>query len=122
MISLGLVIMIDTSQPRNQNKVTVSRLAFLVGITIGITGIITQQHPWFTITSGVLGFALVNSFYTIPQFTQIKNLENAMPEFLRDVTEFRKIGYDMTIHSFNSLASANTINTLTSYLVQYFPS
>jgi archaeal flagellar protein FlaJ len=100
MISLGLVIMIDTSQPRYQNKVTVSRLAFLVGIIIGIIGIILQQHPWFIITSGVLGFALVNSFYTIPQFAQIKNLENAMPEFLRDVTEFRKIGYDMTISLF----------------------
>ncbi|MDE1767078.1 MAG: hypothetical protein KGI27_12530 [Thaumarchaeota archaeon] len=100
MISLGLVIMIDTSQPRNQNKVIVSRLAFLVGIIIGIIGIISQQHPWFIITSGVLGFALTNSLYTIPQFTQIKNLENAMPEFLRDVTEYRKIGYDMTISLF----------------------
>ena len=100
MISLGLIIMVDTSQPRNQNKVTVSRLAFLVGIIVGTTGIILQQHPWFVIASGVLGFALTNSFYTVPQFTQIKNLENAMPEFLRDVTEYRKIGYDMTISLF----------------------
>ncbi|MGI0101927.1 MAG: hypothetical protein ACREA7_04950 [Nitrosotalea sp.] len=100
MISLGLVIMIDTSQPRNQNKVTVSMLAFLVGIITGAIGIILQQHPWFIITSGVLGFALTNSLFTVPQFTQIKNLENAMPEFLRDVTEYRKIGYDMTISLF----------------------
>jgi flagellar protein FlaJ len=100
VVSLGLVIIIDASQPRNQNKVSVSRLAFLAGTVIGMVCIALQQHPWFVITSGVLGFALVNSFYTMPQITQIKNLENALPEFLRDVTEYRKIGYDMTISLF----------------------
>ncbi len=97
MMSMGLIVMIDSAQPRNLNKITIGNLAFVVAIIIAIAMSSLRQAPWLVITSSVLGFALANMFNTTPQFLRIKNIENALPEFLRDVTEYRKIGYDMTI-------------------------
>jgi len=100
IMSMGLIAMTDSAQPRNLNDITVSKISFIVGIVSSLMMLAAHQPPWLIVTSGVLLFALVNMLHTGPQFLRIKNTENALPEFLRDVTEYRKIGYDMTISIF----------------------
>lgn len=101
LTSLGLVVLVDSSQPRNKDRITMNRFAIVAGVIISLVFTLLQVHPWLSVTAGVMGFSLVNLLHTRPQFLLIKNVEGALPEFLRDVTEYRKIGYDMTISLFH---------------------
>lgn len=97
MLSIFLIVMIDSTQPRNLNKIKIVNLAFVGGISVAIIMLVLHQSPWLLITSGILVFAVINTLKTRTQFGQIKEIENALPEFLRDITEYRKIGYDITM-------------------------
>lgn len=97
LMSMMLIVIIDSAQPRNLNKIKIGVLPVVVGPVIAFVMSVLHQPPWLIITSSILGFAITNMLHTTSQFLQIKDLENALPEFLRDVTEYRKIGYDMTI-------------------------
>jgi len=100
LMSMGLIAMTDSAQPRNLNYITMNKMSFVAGIATSLVMLAASQPPWLIVTSGVLGFAVLNMLHTGPQFLRIKNTENALPEFLRDMTEYRKIGYDMTISVF----------------------
>jgi flagellar protein FlaJ len=52
--------------------------------------------PWLDAGVGLIAFSLVYGWSTFWQLREIRKCEDALPQFMRDVTEYKKIGYDIT--------------------------
>lgn len=51
--------------------------------------------PYLSIGLGLGVFAAGIAFQTVPQIRQINDVEETLPLFIRDLTEYRKVGYDV---------------------------
>ena len=91
-ITMILIIIIDSVQPKTMNVVKFNIISVLLGtITVAIALAAEQPH-WLIFGSAVFIGATFNQIVTARQFREISMIESALPDFLRDVTEYRKIG------------------------------
>jgi len=85
------------SQPRTYDVVRIpviipASLGLLVGIVLYLMGI--SRHVM--VAAVFATFAGLNGILVQRQLGEVSAIENALPRFLRDLTEFRKIGYSLT--------------------------
>ena len=111
VITMFMIILVHHTQPKVRDEVDFSNYS-LVGAAIAImVAIILQAELWLIAVIGVLAGAAVNLFFTINQFREIRLTEAAMPDFFRDMTEFRKIGVPIP----NSIARISRERKYNSY-------
>ena len=79
-------------------------VAFLVATYLG-------QPTWFTASVGIIAFSLVYGWSTFWQLREIRKCEDALPQFMRDITEYKKIGYDIT-KAIRRLAEERSYNSV----------
>jgi archaeal flagellar protein FlaJ len=98
MLSGAAYFLIDKSQPKSHNTITVNlRLAVVLSVVAGVfTALLFPMLYWLVVATSVGVFAFFVGRSSFTQLHDIKKIEEDLPQFLRDLTEYKKIGYDIT--------------------------
>ncbi|MEM2855623.1 MAG: type II secretion system F family protein [Candidatus Nitrosocaldaceae archaeon] len=111
--SIGLIVLADRAQPPMKDEIVHTNYTFVVG---GIVAIILfymikdgKIDIWLGLAITTILTSLVNLFYVLPQIRSVNSINKELPNLLRDVTEYRKIGYDLTA-SIIKLSEERTYN------------
>ncbi len=95
MIALLMYFMVRAAQPKTYDTLGGDARLGLVGFAAGALAASVTGQPWLVIAlSGAVGGAL----YGLPvraQLREVRMTEKALPDFLRSISEYRKIGYNM---------------------------
>jgi len=95
MIALLMYFMVKSVQPRTYDILGGDARLGLVGLVGGAIAASFTGQPWMVVAlSGAVGAAL----YGLPvraQMREVRLTEAALPDFLRNIAEYRKIGYNM---------------------------
>ncbi|AKA75007.1 type II secretion system F family protein [Saccharolobus solfataricus] len=88
------------NRPRYMDSIGLTKLQLLIGfiaalLTAGVIEIFLDEI-YYAIGLGLLSFSLASTIFMYNQIREINDVENSLPQFLRDITEFRKIGYDLS--------------------------
>ncbi|TRM97239.1 type II secretion system protein, partial [Sulfolobus sp. E1] len=87
------------NRPRYMDDIRLSiiqvLIAFLASFVIGGIVEVFIGKIFYTIGLSLFTFSLLFTIFSYKQVKEISDVEASLPQFLRDVTEFRKIGYDM---------------------------
>lgn len=88
---------ITKMQPKTYDEVKGgTAVAVVAGAVAGAVGYLLTQQMWLTLAASAGVFSVVFGYSSLPQLRSIRKVEDALPAFVRDVTEYRKIGYDVT--------------------------
>lgn len=124
LFSIIIGVVISSMQPPSNNVVGLSSV--VVGILAGVgiaSGMILyfalEQEMWLSIAVGFLIPTTISTILVGKQKKEIKDLEDATPQFLRDMTEYKKIGYDVML-AFSRLAKDNPYNKVFSNKLREF--
>ena len=97
MLSVLGYALITRAQPKTYDDIEGKVLiALLAGLAISVAGYLLSGQVWVGLAGGSLGFALIAGYSALPQVREINKVEDALPAFVRDITEYRKVGYDLT--------------------------
>jgi flagellar protein FlaJ len=91
-VTIFITLMIDLSQPRTRNIVNFNFKSIFVSIFFSTVLLLLGQQLWFVIGVGVVAGAIFNFVSCLKQFREISCVDSVLPDFLRDITEYRKIG------------------------------
>ena len=95
MIALVMYFMVRSAQPRTYDIMGGDAKLGLIGLAAGAMAASFTGHLWLIVAvSGAAGAAL----YGLPvraQMREVRMTEAALPDFLRSIAEYRKIGYNM---------------------------
>ncbi|MGI0010602.1 MAG: type II secretion system F family protein, partial [Nitrosopumilaceae archaeon] len=69
------------------------------------------QELWLAIALGFVVPSAISGVFVWLQTNEIKKLEDALPQFLRDITEYKKIGYDVSL-ALIRLSKENSYNKI----------
>jgi len=104
MLSVASYLVVDMAQPKGHDPVKGNAMYGLIGGGVASAVAYALQGPfWLVFAAGAGVSSGVYGFSTYRQVREVKQCENALPEFLRDLTEYKKIGYDLT-RAFTKLA------------------
>ena len=113
LVAMIIGVVVSSIQPPSFNIIGLNSVSLLVLAGIGIaTGIIMYSmefEMWLAIAVSFLVPTTISSIVVGRQKVQITRLEDATPQFLRDMTEYKKIGYDILI-AFSRVGRENTYN------------
>lgn len=91
-ITIMLILAISNIQPKTHNVVGFSKISVIASIVAGMAAFFALQQVWLVFAVTIFVAAFVNYVLVSRQFTEITMLERALPDFFRDITEYRKIG------------------------------
>lgn len=87
-----MIIIINSFQPKTKDNVKFSIFSILLGGIFALIVLVMNQPHWMILVVAVGVTAIFNHIATSHQFREISMIESALPDFFRDVTEYRKIG------------------------------
>ncbi|HKT22548.1 MAG TPA: type II secretion system F family protein, partial [Nitrososphaerales archaeon] len=97
MLTAGAWLVIDRAQPHTGDMVTGDlRVSAGAGAGVAVVTLLLQEPYWIVAAATVLVFTALYGWSTYFQIREVRQSEAALPQFLRDVTEYKKIGYDIT--------------------------
>lgn len=96
-ITAVMITIISRSQPKTKNVIKFNVFSILLGGSAALITLIMGQPHWLTFAIAVSVASIFNQIVTAQQFREIRMIESALPDFFRDVTEYRKIG--ISIHN-----------------------
>ena len=95
MIALVAYFVVKMVQPKTYDRLSGNARLGAIGLCAALVLTLPSREPWIIIgISGAVGAAL----YGLPvrsQLREVRMIEGALPNFLREVSEYRKIGYDI---------------------------
>ena len=95
LIAFVMYFLVRAAQPRTYDILSGDMRLGFVGLAAGALAASVTTQLWLVIAvSGAVGAAL----YGLPvraQMREVRMTENALPDFLRSIAEYRKIGYNM---------------------------
>jgi flagellar protein FlaJ len=118
LMTVAVFGLVNGSQPKTYDILKGDlKLSIIAGaITLSST-ILLGTALWLCIAATL---AAASTFYGASVFLQLREngiLEKVLPQFLRDVTEYRKMGYDIA-KAIMKISEENTYNTVFSNLLQ----
>jgi flagellar protein FlaJ len=118
LITVAVFGLVNGSQPKTFDTLKGDlRLSIIAGTITFAATILLGTAPWLCIAATL---AAACTFYGASVFLQIREngmLEKVLPQFLRDVTEYRKMGYDIA-RAIMKITEENTYNTAFNNLLQ----
>lgn len=86
----------STTRPKQPDFVRVNNVSPFVACTAGAVGAILLRLPLFLVIAVALSLLSgVYYFEAASKLREIAHVEESLPRFLRDLTEYRKMGYDI---------------------------
>ncbi len=99
------------SRPRYPDVIRANRaLPVALGVLAGVGALFLRVPPYLALTAGLLALGAGFTLQVAPQLKSIGEVESSLPQFLRDLTEYRKVGYD-PVRSIERLADESARET-----------
>ncbi|MFN3654303.1 MAG: type II secretion system F family protein [Candidatus Nitrosotenuis sp.] len=101
LLTIIMGVIISSIQPANFNSVGLDQktlaLLFGAGIVSGLASYILFKEIWIALAAGFLIPSAISAIISGRYVREVARLEHDLPEFLRDITEYKKIGYDILL-------------------------
>ncbi len=113
LVAVVMIQVIDSMIPQPKIKDYYKTNILLVGATPFIVLMalsILDIDPMLSLSASFISLLVAVGVDYMSQHSEIKGIENALPEFLRDITEYRKIGFPMIRAFFMIKESGRTYN------------
>lgn len=95
LIAVAMIFIANSAQPKSRDAIEHSKYAVASGIVSAVILFAGGADLWLVLTGSAIAAAGINMLQTQRQFRQIFSTQPALPDFMRDITEYRKIGYDI---------------------------
>ena len=118
LITVAVFGLVNASQPKTYDILKGDLKLSIIAGTITLASTILLGTPLWLCIAATL--AAASTFYGASVFLQLREngvLEKVLPQFLRDVTEYRKMGYDIA-KAVMKISEENTYNTAFNNLLQ----
>jgi flagellar protein FlaJ len=110
LLTVTVFAVVNATQPKTYDLLKGDwKLATAAGILTGFISTYTSSPPWLCIAASLAASSALYGSSVLVQMREIGMLEKALPQFLRDVTEYKKMGYDVT-RAMLRIARENTYN------------
>jgi flagellar protein FlaJ len=110
MVSTMVFGVIHSIQPKTFDALSGNAaLAAGAGAAASVIAPILGMPLWLSIVAALAAASTVYGAVVLIQMREVRMAEGALPQFLRDMTEYRKMGYDVT-QAFLKIAEENTYN------------
>ncbi|MEM2760577.1 MAG: type II secretion system F family protein [Nitrososphaerales archaeon] len=97
MLTIVFAILLANIQPRMFNMIGLKDIAVLAFLPAAIISFLfftlLGLESWMSLALAAIIPSVINEYFTTKHRRQIEFMESALPNFLRDVTEYRKIGF-----------------------------
>jgi flagellar protein FlaJ len=112
LLLVASYMIINTSQPKSYDIIE-GKIAYAIiaGIPAILVSFFAYGSSWLSFASGIISASVVYGTGIMMQKREIDMLEKALPQFLRDITEYRKMGYDLS-RAIMKIASENSYNPI----------
>jgi len=96
LFAVALYYAVNASRPKYLDTVRVN-LGPPIGVaaTLLVALLAARVQPYIGVAAALLAAGLLLTAQTAPQFRHLEEVEEALPQFLRDITEYRKVGVDV---------------------------
>ncbi|WP_052347760.1 type II secretion system F family protein [Candidatus Nitrosotenuis chungbukensis] len=115
LFAIIMGVIISSIQPASFNSVGLDQkmlsILFGIGMVSGLGAYMVYHEVWLSILAGFLIPCSISAVLTGRHINEIVKLERDLPNFLRDITEYKKIGYDVLLAIIN-LSKDNTYNSV----------
>jgi len=110
LLTVAVFGFVHSSQPKTYNVIRGDVRVALAAAAIGFAAAYLTQTPvWLCIAASLAAATALYGATVVLQMREINAMEKALPQFLRDVTEYRKMGYDI-VKAIIRIAEENTYN------------
>ncbi|MEM3094653.1 MAG: type II secretion system F family protein [Nitrososphaera sp.] len=111
LLTAVVFMMISNMQPKTydliEGKTTFSVVAAIASFAIAY--LLSHSTVWIALATSIISAGVFYGAWVIAQRREIMLVEKALPQFLRDITEYKKMGYDINKSVFR-LAEENSYN------------
>jgi flagellar protein FlaJ len=118
LMTVAVFGLVNASQPKTYDVLKGDlKLSIIAGAVTLASTVLLGTSLWLCFAATL---AAASTFYGASVFLQLREngmLEKMLPQFLRDVTEFRKMGYDIS-KAIMKISEENTYNTVFNNLLQ----
>lgn len=101
LLAIIMGVIISSLQPASFNSVGLDQktlaLLFGVGMISGLASYVFLKEIWIALAAGFLIPSAISAIISGRYVREVSRLEHDLPEFLRDITEYKKIGYDILL-------------------------
>lgn len=101
LLAIIMGVIISSIQPASFNSVGLDQktlaLLFGIGVVSGLASYILLKETWIALAAGFLIPSAISAIISGRYVREVARLEHDLPEFLRDITEYKKIGYDILL-------------------------
>ena len=110
LLTVAVLGFVHSTQPKTYNVIRGDvRLALAAGAIGFAAAYLTHTPIWLCIAASLASATALYGASVVLQMREINAMEKALPQFLRDVTEYRKMGYDI-VKAITRIAEENTYN------------
>ena len=97
VVGVMIYVMIDTAQPKFADDVKFNLFSLPAGIIGVVFGYFVLGQSWAAMTLGMSFLAITNTVLTFNASSDVKNTNMVLGDFLRDITESRKVGNPISV-------------------------
>lgn len=110
LITVTIFGAVHHMQPKTYNIIRGDLwLSVAAGAASFIVALLMKTPAWLCLAVGLAAASALYGASALTQMREINMMEKALPQFLRDVTEYRKMGYDV-VKAIIKIAEENTYN------------
>jgi len=110
IVVLGIV-MVSNAQPKTYDKLDSNYIYAIIAGAVVFAAVFVITRNYLAIASGVIAASVVYGMPIMEQQREINKIEGALPQFMRDMTEYKKLGYDL-VGAIIKIANENDYNTI----------
>ena len=91
-----IFVITATNQPKTNDTIEIPVvIPLLSAFATSLLLYMLNVDKYVVVVAGITTFATINGAIAYKQLNEITYVEKALPRFLRDITEYRKMGYDL---------------------------
>jgi len=110
LLAVAVFGFVHSTQPKTYNVIRGDvRLALAAGAAGFAAAYLLHAPVWLCLAASLAAATALHGATVVLQMREINAMEKALPQFLRDVTEYRKMGYDI-VKAITRIAEENTYN------------
>lgn len=121
IMTVFFAIILQNIQPKMFNMIGLSNVKVLLMLPVGVLAFSAMAYvgseTWLSLAVGAIIPSIIVDLYTKKHRYQIERIERILPQFLRDITEYRKIGIS-EMAAITKIVEENTYNKTFDRLVR----
>jgi flagellar protein FlaJ len=112
LLTAVVFMMISNIQPKTYDLIEGKTPLIIIAAiaSFAIAYFLSHSTVWIALATSIISTSVFYGAWVVTQRREITLVEKALPQFLRDVTEYKKMGYDINRSVFR-IAEENSYNT-----------